>query len=121
MSATIPKVAPWQSCIKCFRGDVDTGFVVQGSLFYVIGRTSEVTGLTWNEVASTVGRALANDDGQVDVVGPHGVIVRVCESCMVVKIARGSISKEALSGWVEGDTPETDDSRYREFWEEASR
>ncbi len=76
------KVAPHDSCIACFRGDTDTGLVLQGEAEFLAAGLL-VMGLSEQEAMGTV-EVFAEEMGCKPGKVPAGVrdwVLRVCRDC----------------------------------------
>jgi hypothetical protein len=82
-SATIPEVAPFESCLVCFRGDVPTGVAFEGEAEYLTA-SLVVLGIPEDQASALV-KLQAHDEYGCDVgfvptcdmLGRY----RVCTSC----------------------------------------
>lgn len=84
MAAKTPQVAPFESCVACFKGDTTTGVAVRGEFEFTSPRFTRVAGIPLDEAAAT-GKVLAAqemgcDPGMVPV-GEFTVAIRLCRDC----------------------------------------
>jgi hypothetical protein len=82
--STVPRVAPYQSCVACFKGDVNTGFAALGEAEFVMAAMHKMAGLTIEEASATFGalavQKMGCDPGMVPS-GRQNVIIRLCREC----------------------------------------
>lgn len=86
MMKTTPTVAPWQSCIRCYRGDTTTGFIVEGEPEWIIAAMHELAGLPTEDAA----RVVTADTGIAGMVldGRMTRVVTLCSDCAAMTGAR---------------------------------
>ena len=80
-----PTVAPFESCIVCFKGDVDTAVGFQGPAEWILAGL-EALGVPKDQCYGTL-RAFLEEDGWEGAPGevPDGELlhyVRVCRECV---------------------------------------
>lgn len=84
MAAETPRVAPFESCIACYKGDVTTGVAVQGEVEFLAAALHKLAGLPLDEAAATAGMfaedEMGCDPGMVPV-GEVTVVIRLCREC----------------------------------------
>jgi hypothetical protein len=80
----VPRVAPFDACVSCFKGDTTTVAVVEGSAEFHIVSLQKLAGLTLKEAYATFdvmsGQQYGTDPGKVPVGDPTGAI-RLCSDC----------------------------------------
>jgi hypothetical protein len=109
------KAAPFEPCIGCFRGDTDTGLVLQGSAEFIIAGLSTTADMSVEEASATAELAFrenyTTDPGMVPG-GELSIAVRLCRDCAAKTGAQvAPLSSEALPGYRESmmfpeETPE---------------
>jgi hypothetical protein len=77
-------VAPFNSCIACFRGDTTTGYGTRGEAEFHIVALHRMAGLPLEEASGTFAviakRELGCDPGKVPG-GTFDIFVRLCPDC----------------------------------------
>ena len=83
-SQSIPEVAPYRSCIACFKGDTDTGFVIQGESEWIMVAMHKLAGIPLADARATFAYwaedVMGCDPGMVPV-GEVTHAVRLCRDC----------------------------------------
>lgn len=84
MSPT-PKVAPFESCVSCLKGDTTTAFAVKGSAEAAIAALHLKGGLSVEDAEATVlayaEHELGCDPGKVPGGDEHVFVFRLCREC----------------------------------------
>ncbi len=83
----LPKVAPFESCVGCFRGDVATAVHLEGHAEFIVAGVHRLAGLTTKEASATLEAAWGTDRGMVPA-GRTRVVVRLCDDCAAKTGAR---------------------------------
>ena len=78
------KVAPYNSCIACFRGDTTTVLALKGGAEWIIAAMHKAAGLSLEEASATfhviAEQEIGCDPGMVPV-GRLDFAVRLCRDC----------------------------------------
>jgi hypothetical protein len=79
-----PKVAPYDSCVSCFKGDTTTGFGVRGSAEAAVAMLAKFGGMSQDKATATflvyAEQDLGCDPGMVPT-GQIEVGFRLCRDC----------------------------------------
>lgn len=108
-------VAPYESCVGCFKGDTTTTVVVEGEAEYHIAVMHGLTGMTIEQAAATLAVAKGSPRGMVPT-GRFTGGFRLCRACagehadkILVDVSAVD-SGEPVPGYVQtdegGDGPE---------------
>lgn len=89
-------VAPYQSCVKCYRGDVTTAVATQGEAEFHVAFLVKALAIPEDEAIGTINvfaeQELGCDPGKVPG-GTFTLIYRLCRDCAAkAKIKVGEIS-----------------------------
>lgn len=71
-------VAPFESCVSCFRGDVTTAAVVEGDADYYIATLSKLASIPLDEAEATV-QNMFEEQGSPS--GRFTCAMRLCRDC----------------------------------------
>lgn len=113
MTPDEPRVAPFHSCIRCYRGDTATGFAVMGEAEFVIVALHKLVGLSLDEARTTFAHLAEHEFGCRSGNVPSGqlpVIVRLCRDCAhQIGAVVDDIRRDELPGIRQrDDEPESD-------------
>jgi hypothetical protein len=81
--AETPVVAPYNSCMGCLKGDVSTGFALEGEAEWIMVTMHKLAGITQDQAIATF-HVMAEEMGCDPGMVPSGrvtVLVRVCRTC----------------------------------------
>ena len=97
----VPKIAPHESCVACFRGDTTTIVCIRGEAEFIIAAMHQLTGLSLEEAQGTFQTMAEQDYGCDPGRIPAGVVtagVRLCGDCAAKTGARVVEARAAMVG-----------------------
>lgn len=95
-----PKVAPYDSCIACYRGDVTTAVAFQGEAEFVVAGIRRATGIPLEQAEATFMAFAENELGCDPGMVPTGRITQAVRLCVACAMKAGT-----EVGPVAGDVP----------------
>ena len=84
MIRTAPRVAPANSCIGCYRGDVNTGFAAEGEAEFIVVVLQKAAGISPEEARTTFNvyaqQSFSCAPGELPT-GRVSLTFRLCRDC----------------------------------------
>jgi hypothetical protein len=80
----LPRVAPYQSCIACFRGDTRTGFAAAGEAEFIVVAIHKTAGIPIDQAEGTFKVVAEHEMGCDPGMVPAGEVTalfRLCRDC----------------------------------------
>jgi hypothetical protein len=84
MIRTAPRLAPFDSCIGCYRGDVNTGFAAEGDAEFIVVVLHKAAGIPLDEARATFNVYAEHELGCTPGKVPSGRVslaFRLCGDC----------------------------------------
>jgi hypothetical protein len=102
----MPRVAPFESCVVCLRGDTDTGLVVRGEAEFVVAFLHAQLGVPVEQATGTIEayaeRELGCEPGKIPD-GSSDYAMRLCRDCArKAGVKVGTVSSGQLPGYSQG-------------------
>jgi len=85
-----PKLAPFESCVACFRGDTTTGFAISGEPGFIVDTMRASTGVVVNRASVPSGQ--------------QHITIRLCRKCARLRGTRiGHLNGDSLPRYDSAD------------------
>jgi hypothetical protein len=100
-------VAPFESCVACYRADTDTGLALRGEAEFGAAFLHAKLGLPMEDALGTIQVFAERESGCEPGIVPGGrfdLAIRLCRSCAEkAGVSVGEIRSGQLPGYAQGD------------------